>query len=344
MPPGHTFTERKYPSFECSRGAGGTMKKFLLKRFLIAIPVLIGLSMIIFALINLTPGDPYTAMLDPSVDPADRENMLQSIGYYDPLPVKYVKWVGRALQGDLGYSIRYKAPVTEVISQKVGNTLMLSVTALVLSALLAVPLGIISATKQYTLIDYLSTILAFIGISIPSFFLALGMIKIFGIDLKIFPINGIEYVAKGFTGFRRFLDILHHMALPVIVLTLIQTASLMRYTRSAMLEIINQDFIRTARAKGLSERVTIYTHALRNAMIPVITILSSSLGGLLSGAILVETVFSWPGMGTLVYQAISNRDYPLIMGGTMLLAVCVLLANLLADILYAVVDPRIRLE
>lgn len=320
------------------------MKKYLLKRFLIAIPVLIGLSMIIFALINLTPGDPYTAMLDPSTDPADRENMLQAIGYYDPLPVKYVKWVSRAVQGDLGFSIRYKAPVTDVIAMKVGNTLMLSVTALVLSVLLAVPLGIISATKQYTLVDYASTILAFIGISIPSFFLALGLIKVFGIDLKIFPISGIEYVAKGYTGFRQFLDILHHMALPVIVLTLVQTASLMRYTRSAMLEIINQDFIRTARAKGLSERVTIYTHALRNALIPVITVLSSSLGSLFSGAILVETVFSWPGMGTLVYQAISNRDYPLIMGGTMLLAVCVLVANLVADILYAAVDPRIRLE
>jgi peptide/nickel transport system permease protein len=308
------------------------------------IPVFIGISMIIFGLIHSTPGDPYITMLDPNITEADREAMLNSIGYYDPLPVKYIKWIGRAIKGDLGYSIRYKEPVADVISRRIGNTLLLSVTALVLSVLIAVPLGIVSATKQYSVFDYVATILALIGLSIPAFFFALGLIKVLAFDLGIFPISGIETTGANYTGMKRVLDVLHHMALPIIVLTFVQTASLMRYTRSSMLEVIQQDYIRTAKAKGLSERVVIYKHALRNAMISIVTLISLSLGGLLSGAVLTETVFVWPGMGTLVYQAILNRDYPLVMAGTMLLALCVLFANLLADIMYAVVDPRIRYE
>ncbi|MBU5439389.1 ABC transporter permease [Tissierella sp. MSJ-40] len=320
------------------------MKQFIIRRLLIMIPVFIGISMIIFGLIHSTPGDPYITMLDPNITEADREAMLNSIGYYDPLPVKYIKWIERAIKGDLGYSIRYKEPVADVISRRIGNTLLLSVTALVLSVLIAVPLGIVSATKQYSVFDYVATILALIGLSIPAFFFALGLIKVLAFDLGIFPISGIETTGANYTGMKRVLDVLHHMALPIIVLTFVQTASLMRYTRSSMLEVIQQDYIRTAKAKGLSERVVIYKHALRNAMISIVTLISLSLGGLLSGAVLTETVFVWPGMGTLVYQAILNRDYPLVMAGTMLLALCVLFANLLADIMYAVVDPRIRYE
>lgn len=320
------------------------MKQFIIRRLLIMIPVFIGISMIIFGLIHSTPGDPYITMLDPNITETDREAMLNSIGYYDPLPVKYIKWIGRAIKGDLGYSIRYKEPVADVISRRIGNTLLLSVTALVLSVLIAVPLGIVSATKQYSVFDYVATILALIGLSIPAFFFALGLIKVLAFDLGIFPISGIETTGANYTGMKRVLDVLHHMALPIIVLTFVQTASLMRYTRSSMLEVIQQDYIRTAKAKGLSERVVIYKHALRNAMISIVTLISLSLGGLLSGAVLTETVFVWPGMGTLVYQAILNRDYPLVMAGTMLLALCVLFANLLADIMYAVVDPRIRYE
>ena len=320
------------------------MISYLIKRVLIMVPVLVGLSAIIFTLVNLAPGDPYASMLDPLTPVEDRENMLASIGFYDPLPVKYLKWVGRALRGDLGFSVKYSLPVSEVIGLKIGNTLLLSITSLVLSVLLAVPLGIVSATRQYSVFDYSATVLALVGVSVPSFFFALGVVKIFAIDFKWFPISGMEYIAKGLTGFERVLDIAHHMVLPILVLTLIATASKMRYTRSAMLDVIGQDYIRTARAKGLSERVVIYNHALKNALIPVITIISGSLGGLLSGSILIETIFSWPGMGTLVYQAIDNRDYPLIMGGTLLLAICVLMANMIADILYALVDPRIRFD
>ncbi len=306
------------------------------------IPIMFGLSIILFALINSMPGNPYQHMINPKIRPEDKERMLKAIGYYDPLPVKYVKWVGRAIKGDLGYSIRYKVPVTDVIGRRIGNTFILSLAALLLSTIIAVPIGVISATKQYSIFDYIVTILAFIGISIPAFFLALLLIKFLAFDLGLFPISGIRTAGAHYTGLRAFLDLLHHMALPLIVLTLLEIASTMRYTRSSMLEVIRQDYIRTARAKGLNEKVVIYKHALRNALIPVVTILSLSLGFILSGAILTETVFAWPGMGTLMYQGVLNRDYPLIMASNMLIALCVLIANLFADIVYAFIDPRIR--
>lgn len=320
------------------------MRKYIIRRLLIIIPVLIGISVIVFTLINIMPGDPYAQMINPKLTAEDRTNMLESIGYFDSLPVKYVKWVGRAVKGDLGYSIRYKEPVIDVIGRRVKNTLFLSVTSLILSTIIAIPLGVISSTKQYSIFDYIVTIVAFIGISIPAFFFALLLIKYLAFDLNLFPIAGMQSIGKGYTGMKQFIDLLHHMALPVIVLSLISVASLMRYTRSAMLEVIKQDYIRTARAKGLSEKVVIYKHALRNALIPVVTILSLSLGFLLSGAILTETIFVWPGMGTLMYQAILNRDYPLVMGCNIIFAISVLLANLFADLMYAVVDPRIRYD
>lgn len=318
------------------------MKKYLIRRVLLMIPVLIGVSMIIFALIHLAPGDPYSSMIDPNTTEEDLQVMLEKVGYYDPLPVKYIKWAGRAVTGDLGYSIRYQEPVVDIIGRRIGNTLLLSILSLILSVLIAVPLGVISATKQYSIFDYLATIFAFIGMSLPAFFFALLMVKFLAFDLKLFPISGMQNIGAGYTGLRQVLDILHHMALPVIVLALIQMASFMRYSRSSVLEVIRQDFIRTARAKGVKEKVVIYKHALRNALIPIITLLSASLGHLLSGAILTETVFAWPGMGTLVYQSIMNRDYPLVIASTMLLSLCVLAANLFADIMYAVVDPRIK--
>jgi peptide/nickel transport system permease protein len=322
------------------------LRTYLIRRLLLMIPVIVGISIIIFTLINIAPGDPYRSMLEtnPNISAEDYENMLRHIGYYDPLPVKYFKWVGQLLTGNLGYSISSKEPIADLLPRRLFNTLLLSLPALILSTLIAVPLGVLSATRQYSRLDYFLSILAFIGISIPAFFLALLFIKFIAFDLGLFPIQGISTVASGFTGFRLLLDRLYHMVLPVAVLTGVQVASRMRYTRSAMLEVIGQDFIRTARAKGLSERKVIYKHALRNALIPVITVLSMSLGTILSGAVLTETVFMWPGMGTMVYTAISNRDYPVVMAGAMVLAVVMLFANLLADVMYAVVDPRIRYD
>lgn len=320
------------------------MIKYIIRRLLIMIPVFIGISMVIFALVHTTPGDPYIAMLDPNLLREDREAMLTKIGYYDSLPVKYIKWAGRALKGDLGYSLIYKEPAADVMGRRIGNTLLLMMTALILSTFIAIPLGVVSATRPYSPFDYTATVLALIGISIPAFFFALGAIKIFAVDLKIFPISGIETIGAGYTGMKKALDILHHMGLPLIILTFIQTASLMRYTRSAMLEVLSQDFIRTARAKGVKERHVIYKHALRNAMISISTLITISLGYLMSGAVLTETVFLWPGMGTLIYKAVGNRDYNLITSGTLLIALCILIANLLSDVLYAVIDPRIKYD
>ena len=322
------------------------MRTYLTRRLMLMIPVIIGVSMIIFALIHLAPGDPYRSMIEanPSISPEDYQNMLNAIGYYDPLPVKYVKWVGQLLSGNLGNSIADKQPIAEMISRRMNNTLMLAVPALILSTLISVPLGVFSSTRQYSFWDTLLTLIALLGISIPAFFLALLLIKFLAVDLRLFPIQGMMTINANYTGLAWLWDRAYHIALPLIVLTVLQVASRMRYTRASMLEIINQDYIRTARAKGLSERMVIYKHALRNALIPVVTVLSISLGSLLSGAVLTENVFMWPGMGRLVYTAITQRDYPVVMASTMLLALLMLLANLLADITYALVDPRIRYD
>jgi peptide/nickel transport system permease protein len=320
------------------------MKKYIARRILLMIPVLLGISIIIFALINSAPGDPYSSMIDPNFTAEDKEVMLKAIGYYDPLPVKYVKWIGRAVHGDLGFSIRYKEPVVSVIMRSFGNTLTLSLLSLLLSVLAAIPLGVISATRKYSIFDYVVTVFSFIGLSIPVFFLAMLMIKTLAFDLKLFPISGMQTVGVTYTGINKILDRLYHMILPVVVLGLANMASLMRYTRSAMLEVVSQDYIRTARAKGVKERIVIYKHALKNALIPIVTVVCMSLGHMMSGAILTETVFAWPGMGTLVYQAILNRDYPLVIASTMLIAFFILAANLLADILYAFLDPRIKYD
>ncbi len=319
------------------------MWHYIARRVLLMIPVLLGISVVIFALINVAPGDPYTSMIDPNITAEDKQVMLEAIGYYDPLPVKYVKWLSRAVKGDLGFSLRYKEPVTQIISRNLQNTLLLSMSALLFSVLLGVPIGVLSATRKYSLFDNILTVFSFIGLSIPAFFFGMLMIKFLAFDLNLFPISGMTTIGQDLTGIRKALDLLHHMALPVTVLGMVNMASLMRYTRSSMLEVITQDYIRTARAKGLKERTVIYKHALKNALIPVVTVICISIGYLLSGALLTETVFSWPGMGTLVYQAILNRDYSLVTASTMVIAVFILLSNLLADIIYAFLDPRIKL-
>jgi len=320
------------------------MTKYILKRLLQTIPVIIGISIIVFAFINLQPGDPFVNMMDPKVTPEIKQKMLEQIGYFDPLPVKYVKWVGRAVRGDLGYSISYKEPVGKVIKSRMGNTLILSITALLLSTFIAIPIGVFTATKKNTFLDYIATIAAFIGLSIPAFFFGMLMIKIFSVDLKLLPISGMITLGKKLNTMQYIIDIMRHMILPAIVLALINTASLMRYTRSSMVEIIKQDYIRTARAKGVSPRKVIYKHALKNALTSIITIISLQIPFLFSGALLTETIFVWPGVGRLNYEAVLNRDYPLIMGIVMILAVVTLTANLVADIMYAVIDPRIKYE
>lgn len=318
------------------------MTRYLIRRLSQSLLILFCVTIIVFVFINLAPGDPYTQRLDPSVSAEVREEMLQKMGYYDPIHVKYVRWIEGVLKGDFGYSIKYKKPVMTVIGERLPNTLVLGACALLLSTLIAIPAGIISATKRNSVFDYIGTIVSFIGISIPAFFFGLLLIKGFAFDMKIFPISGMSTVGAKLTGFAKFQDIAMHMVLPTIVLALLQTATLMRYTRSGMLEVFDQDYIRTARAKGLPETSVVGKHAFKNALIPVITILSIQIPTLFSGAVLTETIFVWPGIGRLSYTAILDRDYPLIMALLLLTTVIILLCNLIADLLYALIDPRIR--
>jgi peptide/nickel transport system permease protein len=267
------------------------------------------------------------------------------MGLDQPLMVRFVTWSGEALKGNLGYSSMYHKPVTEVIGTYLGNTFSLALFALIVSVIIGVPVGIISATKQYSLADHSMTVFALIGISIPTFFLGLLLLKILATDHMIFPLFGLnDHMLRNPSILQFIGDRLYHMVLPTIVLGLGATAVFMRYTRSSMLEVIRQDYIRTARAKGLKERIVIYRHAFRNALIPLVTLLGFELPALISGAVITESIFSLPGVGRLQIEAVMQRDYNLFMGINAMVAFMTLIGNLVADILYAVVDPRVKYD
>ena len=318
------------------------MGKYIGKRLLQSVVILLGVSVVVFALVNFMPGDPYSGMYSPDIPPEQIEAKLRELGAYDPIPVQYAKWLGRALTGNLGYSIWYKEPVLRVILSRLGNTALLACAAILVSTVLGITVGIYSARHKKGLVDNVSSVLAFAALSIPSFFFGMVLIKIFGVDLGILPISGMVTVgAESATGLAKAVDVARHMVLPTVVLGLMNAATMLRYTRSSMVDIQNMDFIRTARAKGLPERKVIYKHALKNALSQIITVLSLQIPALLSGSLLTETVFLWPGVGRLNYEAVNHRDYPLIMGIVLILASFTLIANLLADISYAVIDPRV---
>ncbi|ALP88743.1 ABC transporter permease [Clostridium butyricum] len=320
------------------------MIQYTVKRILKMIPILIVISIIIFGIINLAPGDFVDGKVNPNMTAEKVEQLKEIYGLDKPLPVRYINWAKGAIKGDFGDSLRYQQPVTSVINGYVWNSFYLAGTSFILCLIIAIPLGIISATKQYSIFDKTITVLSFIGISLPSFFVALVSIKLFSLNLGWFPIGGMTSAGSTATGMTNFIDILKHMFLPVFSLTAIQFGTLVRYVRTSMLEVIQQDYIRTARAKGLKEKVVIYKHALRNGLIPVVTFIGLSIPGLFAGAIITETIFVWPGIGRIGYEAILNRDYTLLMGFNMFMAIMTLLGNLLSDILYAVVDPRIKLK
>lgn len=318
------------------------MRQFIIRRLLMAIPILLGISIITFAMSRMAPGDPLSHYMNPDFTPQMRQELLEKMGLGAPLPVQYYNWLKEAVRGNLGYSLRYRTKtVNTLLKERMGPTLNLTLTSLLISFCIAVPIGVYSALRQYSKQDYALTILAFLGLSIPAFFLALSLIYIFSLRLGWLPAAGMMTAGRHGGGFA---DRVLHAVLPVAALSALRVASFMRYTRSAMLEVIRQDYIRTARSKGLSEKVVIYKHALRNALIPVITVLGISIATLFSGALLIETVFSWPGLGKLAYDAVFNRDYPILMGTTLLLATMVVFGNLVADVTYALVDPRIRYD
>ncbi len=322
------------------------MRVYLLRRLLQMLPTLLGTTFIIFIIINAAPGNPMSTLVDPNISAEAIERRLESLGLDRPLMERYGIWLREAVQGNLGFSSRYRGrAVTDVIQTRLAPTLLLTFSSIFLGFILAVPIGVISATRQYSRLDYTVVIAAIAGVSIPVFFLGIVLIWLFSLQLGWLPVGGMMRAgARHASWFAYASDVGRHLVLPLITLTAAGTARFVRFTRSSMLEVVRQDYVRTARAKGLSERVVIYRHALRNALLPVVTILGLSLPFLFSGAVITEAVFAWPGMGTLIIEAVSTRDYALLMGTNLFLAVLVILGNMLADIMYALVDPRIRYD
>ncbi|MBO2533001.1 peptide/nickel transport system permease protein [Planifilum fulgidum] len=320
------------------------MTTFIIRRLLVMIPVLILISIILFTMIQFAPGDAFTGQLDPKVDARYYDQMRKQFGL-DKSPVEqYFIWAGNFVKGELGISFRHKTPVSEMISERIGNTFFLAVCALILTYALAVPLGIYSAQHPYGTVDYTLTGTAFVGLSMPSFFAGILLIYLFAFKLRWFPSSGTVTAGAGLEGIALWLDKLHHVVLPAFTLAIINIASYMRYTRASVLEEKQQDYVRTAYAKGVPAPLVLRRHVLRNALLPLVTLFGLDLGLLFSGAVITETIFSWPGLGQLLFESVINRDYPILMATTMLIAICVLVGNLVADILYGVVDPRIRYD
>lgn len=318
------------------------MGRYLLRRVLTSIPVLLGITIAMYLIVNLSPGDPVTALMSPeqmaNMGPEWVERQRESLGLNDPLPLRYAKWLGETLQGNLGYSSVDRLSVNEKIAERIWPTLQLMLVVLVISIVIGVPLGILSAVKQYSFIDYFLTITGFLSVSIPSFFLALVLIYVFSVRLSWLPATGMYTVGQE----RTFIDSLQHIILPASALGLAQAAPIIRYTRASLLETVKQDYVTVARAKGLDENKVIGRHALRNALIPIITIIALNIPQLLGGTVIIEQVFAWPGMGSLAISSILGRDYNVLMGINLIAALMILSSNLIADLLYAFVDPRIK--
>jgi peptide/nickel transport system permease protein len=294
-----------------------------------------------WVIITQAPGSPIALTLDPKVSPKIIEQMEKNYDLDKPVYQQYFLWLKRLFTGNL-YSFKDGRPVMKKIGERIWNTLLLNLVAILIIFSLAIPLGIFSAKRQYSFLDNLGTFGAYLGISIPSFWLAylliLGTVKLFG-----YPVLGMRsFVTEDFTTAEIILDRLWHLMLPSIILAIGGIAALSRYTRSSMLEVIRQDYIRTAKSKGLPEETVYYKHALRNALLPIITLFGFLIPGLIGGSIIMETVFAWPGIGRLAYQAVLARDYPVVMTINTITAVLVLIGNFVADILYAIADPRIR--
>ncbi|MDE3838216.1 diguanylate cyclase [Bacillus methanolicus] len=315
------------------------MLSYILRRTLTAIPLLLGITVISFAIIQMAPGDPASLLMDPNISAADKEKFIEKYGLNDPIHVQYLKWLGNMVQGDFGTSlIRKGTPVIELIMNRLPNTLLLMVVSSLIALLISIPFGIISATKRYSKLDYSLTVASFLGLATPNFWLGLILIMVFAVHLKWFPTGGVATLNAPFS----IWDRIHHLIMPAFVLASADMASLARYTRSSMIEVINQDYIRTARAKGFSERKVIYKHGLKNGLISIITIFGLMIPGFIGGAVVVEQVFGWPGLGKLFFDSAFQRDYPVVMALTVISAVFVVIGNLIADILYAIFDPRIE--
>lgn len=306
------------------------MIKYLIRRILAAIPVLLGVSLIVFLMIHLIPGDPVQHILGEFASPERVAELRNQLGLNDPLPIQYLKFLSKAIRGDLGRSLISNVPVVDEIARAFPVTIQLAIYSIIVSSLFGLLAGIIAAVRHNTFWDQLAMIGALFGISTPSFWLALILMMIFAYNLGWFPISGYSGLSS--------------LVLPTAVLAALSAGSIARITRSSMLEVLGQDYIRTARAKGLDEETVVLKHSLKNAMIPVVTLVGLQFGSLLAGAIITETVFALPGLGRLAVQAITTRDFPMIQGVTLFVATLFVLTNLIVDLMYGLIDPRIRLQ
>ena len=317
------------------------MAAFLAKRLLIAIPTIFGVTLVVFTVIQVTPGDPAAIAAGPVATDEQIEELRQRLGLDKPIIVQYFNWIGNAAQGDLGRSIQFRRPVTEQIVDKAGNTALLVFTAVGIAAVVGIGLGLLSGSRPNTWMDRVARVFGSMGISMPEFALGIVLIIIFSVELDILPTSGMRPPGSTTTEFG---ELAKHLVLPAVTLAVPQIAITMRLTRSSFLQVISQDYIRTARAKGLSESLVLSRHALRNILIPLVTIVGWQVGYLLSASILVETVFGWPGLGALMVLAVDGRDFPLLQGTTLVLALAVVLANIIVDMSYGLIDPRVKAQ
>jgi peptide/nickel transport system permease protein len=315
------------------------MARYIIRRVFGAFPLLLGISFLIFMLVNAAPGNPFDELLlNPGTRPQDVEALKAAYGLDKPLPVRYVVWLGNVVQGDFGQSLKDYRSVRDSVLTRLPNTLKLTFAAFLLAIAFSIPIGVYCAVRRNSIFDHIATVVSVAGVSIPTFWLGLLLILLFAVQLQWLPTGGVV-PTKGDAG---LLVQLKHLILPAFVLALTEIAGWTRYIRGQMLEVIRQDYIRTANAKGLRERVVIFRHALRNALLPLVTLFGLTIPTFFSGALITETIFAWPGIGLLTYEAAVARDYPVIMGTVMFSAVLVILGNLLSDIGYSLLDPRIK--
>jgi len=314
------------------------MGGYILKRLLSAIPVLLGITVIVFAIMALIPGDPATAILGSYATPENVEKLNRDLGLDKPAAARYFIWLGNMLQGDFGRSFALNRPVLDEVLDRFGATLVLAGTAFVLCSLLGILAGVVSAARQYGFADKAITFAVLLGISIPSFFLGMMMILLFAVRLKWLPVSGMFAIYGG----GDLPDLLRHLAMPAFALAVVATGVIARLSRSAMLEVLRQDFIRTARAKGVGEGRVIWGHALRAAMVSIIPVLGIQAGFVLSGAVYIEIVFQWPGVGRMLVDAILKRDILLVQGGVVFVAACYVMFNIMVDVAQSLLDPRIK--
>ncbi len=324
------------------------MATYALRRILQTIPILFVISILLFLMVRAAPGGPLTAARrNPNISKEQIEAIEEKLGLNDPLPVQYGRWLGGMLSGDMGDSIKFRRPVSEMIGERIPNTLTLVGASFFVTLLFAIPIGIFSARKPYSPFDYTMTTITFIGQAIPVYWLGLGLIIVFYVALKnpftgdpLFPVGGMN--SRGQEG--NLLDTLWHLVLPVSALSLGWIAWYSRFLRSSMLDVLHEDYIRTAKAKGLADRWVHYKHALQNAILPLITLIALDLPSLFAGALFVETIFSWPGMGRLFWDAAKGRDYPVLLGVVMITAALIIVCNILADLAYGWLDPRVKYD